>query len=91
MELRLYHLAGSTHGDGLIALYFPRERLYAEADVWNPGARLQPHVASLADDIARRGLRIERVVPLHGAQVQPYAAFEAIVKEWRGRRATTTG
>jgi glyoxylase-like metal-dependent hydrolase (beta-lactamase superfamily II) len=91
MTMHLFHLRGSTHGDGLIAIYFPGERLYAEADVWNPGAQIQPHVRSLAEDIARRGLKIDRIVPLHGQQVQPYAAFEAVVKEWQGRRATTVG
>ena len=89
-EMALYHLAGSTHGDGLLAIYFPRERIYAEADVWNPGAQIQPHVQSLAADIARRGLQIDRVIPLHGQQVQPYAEFEKVLAEWRGRRATTT-
>jgi Metallo-beta-lactamase superfamily len=90
MELTLYHLANSTHGDGILAMYFPRERLYAEPDVWNPGAQIQPHVRSLAEDIARRGLMIDRVIPLHGQQVQPYAELEKIVKEWSGRRMTTT-
>ena len=89
-EMALYHLAGSTHGDGLLALYFPRERIYAEADVWNPGAQIQPHVQSLAADIARRGLQIDRVIPLHGQQVQPYSEFEKVLAEWRSRLATTT-
>ena len=90
MEVHLYHLVNSTHGDGILALYFPALGLYAEPDVWNPGAQINPHVRSLADDIARRQLRIERIVPLHGAQVQPYAEFEKILAEWGGRRATTT-
>jgi glyoxylase-like metal-dependent hydrolase (beta-lactamase superfamily II) len=91
MEVQLVHLRGSTHGDGLLAVYFPRQRLYAEADVWNPGAQIQPHVRSLDEDIRRRGLQIDRIVPLHGQQPQPYAEFEKMVKEWSGRRATTTG
>jgi glyoxylase-like metal-dependent hydrolase (beta-lactamase superfamily II) len=90
MELALYHLAGSTHGDGLLAAYFPRERLFVEADVWNPGARIQPHVQSLAAEIARRQLAIDRVVPLHGQQVQPYSELEKTLAEWAGRRSTTT-
>ena len=76
MELQLVHLRNSTHGDGIIGIYFPRERLFAEADVWNPGAQIQPHVRSLDEEIRRRGLQIERIVPLHGQQVQPWAAFE---------------
>ncbi len=90
MEARLYHLVGSTHGDGIVAVYFPEQRIYAEPDVWNPGAQINPHVRSLADDITRRQLRIERIVPLHGNQVQPYAEFEKIVAEWGSRRSTTT-
>jgi glyoxylase-like metal-dependent hydrolase (beta-lactamase superfamily II) len=90
MEVTLYHLVNSTHGDGLLAIYFPRERLYAEADVWNPGAQIQPHVRSLAEDIERRRLLIDRIVPLHGNQVQPYAEFEKVVKEWSSKRVTTT-
>lgn len=89
-EMTLYHLEDSTHGDGIIALYFPRERLYAEADVWNPGAQIQPHIRSLHEDIARRGLVIERVVPLHGQQVQPYSELEKTLAEWGSRRSTTT-
>jgi glyoxylase-like metal-dependent hydrolase (beta-lactamase superfamily II) len=89
MELALYHLAGSTHGDGLLAAYFPRERLFVEADVWNPGAQIQPHIQSLAAEIARRQLAIERVVPLHGQQVQPYSELEKTLAEWRGRRSTS--
>ena len=90
MEVHLYHLVNSTHGDGILALYFPALGVLAEPDVWNPGAQINPHVRSLADDIARRQLHIERIVPLHGAQVQPYAEFEKILAEWGSRRATTT-
>ncbi|MEQ1758920.1 MAG: MBL fold metallo-hydrolase [Vicinamibacterales bacterium] len=84
MELRLTHLAGSTHGDAMLAVYFPRERVYAEPDVWNPGAAIQPHVRSLYADITRRGLTIDRIVPLHGAMIQPYAEFLKIVQQWTG-------
>jgi glyoxylase-like metal-dependent hydrolase (beta-lactamase superfamily II) len=90
MEMTLYHLVGSTHGDGILAVYFPRERLYAEADVWNPGAQIQPHVRSLMDDIRRRGLQIERIVPLHGQQVRAFAELQKDAQFWSGRRFTTT-
>jgi glyoxylase-like metal-dependent hydrolase (beta-lactamase superfamily II) len=90
MEVVLYHLTGSTHGDGILALYFPRERLFAEADVWNPGAQIQPHIRSLAEEIGRRGLVIERVIPLHGLEVQPFSELERTQAEWANRRVTTT-
>jgi hypothetical protein len=90
MEMVLYHLQGSTHGDGILSAYFPRQRVYAEVDVWNPGAQIQPHVRSLDEDIRRRGLQIERIIPMHGNAVQPMAEFQKIVQEWSGRRTTTT-
>jgi hypothetical protein len=90
LEMTLYHIAKSTHGDGILAAYFPAARVYAEPDVWNPGSQINPHVRSLADDIARRKLAIDRIVPLHGQQVQPFSEFEKILAEWGGRRATTT-
>lgn len=90
MEVMLYHLRDSTHGDGILSVYFPRARVYAEVDVWNPGAQIQPHVGSLAAEIARRGLQIDRIVPMHGNAVQPYAELQKIVQEWAGRRITTT-
>jgi hypothetical protein len=66
----------------MLAVYFPREQVYAEPDVWNPGAAIQPHLRSLSADITRRGLKIERVVPLHGTAVQPYAALIKDVEQW---------
>jgi len=90
MEMTLYHLVNSTHGDGILSVHFPRERVYAEVDVWNPGAQIQPHVRSLLDDITRRGLQIDRILPMHGNAVQPYAEFVKIAQEWSGRRTTAT-
>lgn len=84
MEVRLLHLQGSTHGDAILAVYFPASKVYAEPDVWNPGAQIQPHLRSLVADISRRGLAIERIVPLHGAVVQPFAEFEKVVRQWTG-------
>jgi glyoxylase-like metal-dependent hydrolase (beta-lactamase superfamily II) len=90
MEMALYHLRGSTHGDGILSVYFPASKVYAEPDVWNPGAQIQPHVRSLREDIVRRGLQIEQIVPMHGNAVQPYAEFERIAAEWSGRRSSAT-
>jgi hypothetical protein len=79
MEMRLYHLVGSTHGDGILVAYFPVARVLAEPDVWNPGAQLQPHLRSLGAEISRRGLEIERIVPLHGTSVQPYSELQKLL------------
>jgi len=82
MEVDLYHLVDSTHGDGIIATYFPAQRVYAEPDVWNPGAQIQPHLRSLYEDIMRRGLQIDRIVPLHGTAVQPYSELQKVIQQW---------
>ena len=90
MEVDLYHIVGATHGDGMLAVYFPRERVYAEPDVWNPGAQIQPHLRSLYSDITRRGLRIDRIVPLHGNAVQPYSGLLKDIEQWTGIHPTAT-
>ncbi|MGB7219174.1 MAG: MBL fold metallo-hydrolase, partial [Vicinamibacterales bacterium] len=90
MEVTLYHLVNSTHGDGILAAYFPRERVYAEPDVWNPGAQIQPHIQNLWADITRRKLQIDRVIPLHGTAVQPFSELEKTYAEWANQKATKT-
>jgi glyoxylase-like metal-dependent hydrolase (beta-lactamase superfamily II) len=86
MEVELVHLVGATHGDGMLAVYFPRERVYAEPDVWNPGAAIQPHLRSLYADITRRKLVIDRIVPMHGTAIQPYSEFQKVVEQWTGMK-----
>jgi glyoxylase-like metal-dependent hydrolase (beta-lactamase superfamily II) len=61
----LYHIAGSPHADTLLMAYFPRERILVEADVYNPGATVIPFAPNLLDNITRRQLRVDRIVPLH--------------------------
>lgn len=78
MTVNLYHIAGNPHSDTLLMAYFPRERLLVEADVFNPGAAVSPFAANLADNIRKRNLRIDRVVPLH-AKIVPYAEFTKVV------------
>jgi glyoxylase-like metal-dependent hydrolase (beta-lactamase superfamily II) len=82
MEMQLLHMVGATHGDGMLAVYFPQEQVYAEPDVWNPGAQIQPHLRALYADIMRRGLKIDRIVPMHGNAIQPYSEFAKVLEEW---------
>jgi glyoxylase-like metal-dependent hydrolase (beta-lactamase superfamily II) len=71
MTMSLYHIAGSPHADTLLMAYFPRERLLVEADVYSPASAVHPFAANLLENITRRKLRVDRVVPLHGTVV-PY-------------------
>jgi glyoxylase-like metal-dependent hydrolase (beta-lactamase superfamily II) len=76
MTVNLYHVAGSPHADTLLMAYLPRERILVEVDVYSPGASVHPYAANLLDNIRKRNLRVDRIVPLHGTPV----AFDALMK-----------
>jgi glyoxylase-like metal-dependent hydrolase (beta-lactamase superfamily II) len=71
--VEIYHIAGSTHCDGLLMVYLPKERLLVEADVYTPGppnapppTAVNPLSVHLADTITRLGLAVDQFLPLHG-------------------------
>jgi glyoxylase-like metal-dependent hydrolase (beta-lactamase superfamily II) len=64
--MTLYHVEGSGHGDGILMAYLPRERVIIEVDVYAPGGPVQPYAANFLENIRRRNLRVDRIVPLHG-------------------------
>jgi glyoxylase-like metal-dependent hydrolase (beta-lactamase superfamily II) len=72
MTVNLYRIAGSSHADTLLMAYVPRERLLVEADVYSPAAAVQPYAANLVENITKRNLKVDRVVPIHGT-LAPYA------------------
>ncbi len=69
--VNLYRIAGSPHADTLLMAYFPRERILVEADVYTPGGAIIPYAPNLMENITKRKLRIDRIVPLHG-NIAPY-------------------
>ena len=71
MTVVLYSIAGSTHADTLLMAYFPRERLLVEADLYSPGGATAPYAANLLENIKKRNLRVDRIVPIHG-QIGPF-------------------
>ena len=72
MEVDLYHVAGNPHSDTMLMAYVPKARLLVEVDVFSPGSAVQPYAANLIENVTKRKLRVDRIVPLHGAIV-PYA------------------
>ena len=70
----------------MLMAYFPKERLLVEADVYTPGGAIQMFAGRFFDDVKKRNLRIDRIVPLHG-KVAPYAQF---AKEATAPPATST-
>lgn len=72
-SVEILHTAGSTHCDGLLMVYMPKERFLIEVDVYTPAApnapapsAVNPLSVNLADNIARLGLSVDQILPLHG-------------------------
>ena len=63
----LYHVAGNPHSDTMLMAYFPRDRIIVEVDAYSPGAGPHIYAANLLENIEKRKLRVDRIVPLHGA------------------------
>ena len=75
MIVQLHHIVGNPHADSLLMAYLPRQRLLVEADAFSPGRDFQPFAANLLENIQRRKLRVDRILPVHGGVV----AFEELV------------
>ena len=73
------HIVGSPHADTLLMAYFPRERILVEADVFNPGAAVNQFAANLLENIKKRNLRVDRILPLHG-KIAPYSELVKTVQ-----------
>jgi glyoxylase-like metal-dependent hydrolase (beta-lactamase superfamily II) len=67
MALTLYHVAGNPHSDTMLMAYVTRDRLLIQVDAFSPGAAANPYAANLLENIQTRKLRVDRIVPLHGA------------------------
>jgi glyoxylase-like metal-dependent hydrolase (beta-lactamase superfamily II) len=71
-EVRLFHVAGNPHSDTMLMAYLPQHRMLVEVDAFSPGAAVNPYAANLLENIQKRDLRVDKIVPLHGAIV-PFA------------------
>jgi len=72
MTVNLYHIAGSPHADTLLMAYFPKQKLLVEADVFSPASAVQPYAANLIENVKKRNLQVDKILPIHGTIV-PYA------------------
>ena len=70
--VQVFHIEGSPHADTLLMAYFPKERILVEADVWSPGAAVQPYAANLLENIKKHNLKIDKIVPIHGT-IAPFS------------------
>ena len=76
----LYHVEGNPHSDTMLMIHFPAERVLVEVDAFSPGAAVNPYAANLLDNITKRKLAVERIVPLHGAIV-PFVELSKLARQ----------
>jgi glyoxylase-like metal-dependent hydrolase (beta-lactamase superfamily II) len=72
----LYHVIGNPHSETMLMIHLPAERLLIQVDAFSPGAQVNPYAANLLENVVRRKLSVERIIPLHGT----IAPFEALAK-----------
>jgi glyoxylase-like metal-dependent hydrolase (beta-lactamase superfamily II) len=84
-QVELHHIADNLHADGLLLVYLPRERLLIQADTFTPlppntppAMPPSPFTVNLADNIARLGLAVDTLLPLHGRLVPVAELYRAI-------------
>ena len=84
-SVEIHHMAGSTHADGMLMIYLPKERLLIQADAFTPGppnapvpAVINPLSVNLADNITRLNLGVDRLLPLHG-RIVPLAELHRMI------------
>lgn len=81
-QLEIYHVTGNPHCATMLMVYLPAERILVEADAYQPPPLAgpppvaHPHAPNLLENVKRRGLRVERVLPIHGRMV-PFAELVA--------------
>ena len=71
--IELYHQTNFLHHDGMLLAYLPKEKILLEADGFNPPAQavtqtpatISPYNQSLAANIERLKLDVQRIIPVH--------------------------
>ncbi len=76
MTVNLYSIP-SEHSETMLMAYLPRDRALVVIDVYEPVGTIHMFAGRFIEDLEKRKLRVERIVPLHGAIV-PY---EKMVKD----------
>ena len=87
-------MAGNAHSATMLMVYFPAERLIVEADVYNPPAPpaanappppanapppVSPFAANFVDNVHKLGLKVDRIMPIHG-RIVPFKDAEAAAR-----------
>ena len=84
MEVDLYQLIGFDHMAEALFAYVPSDRLLIQADLTNPAWEAFLWRDLYSDNVALRGLAVDRDVPIHGS-VTPYSEVLARIEEMQER------
>jgi len=83
--VEIHHIAGNLHEDGMLMVYLAKEKLLIQADAYSPPppnapppAAVNANSVNLADNIARLGLAVDRILPLHG-RIVPLAELHKAI------------
>jgi glyoxylase-like metal-dependent hydrolase (beta-lactamase superfamily II) len=70
--IEIYHVQGSTHNEGMLIAYLPKQKALIEADEFNVGqanaptpASINPYHTNLLANIERLHLDVDRIIPVH--------------------------
>ena len=85
MTVQLFHVAGNPHSDTMLMAYFPALRVLVEVDAFSPGAAVNPYAANLLENITKRNLKVDRIVPLHGGIV-PFGELVKVAAPAQGTK-----
>ena len=85
MTVNLYPMS-NVHSETMLLVYFPRQRVLFQADLYNQGFAVHPYAADLVAEIKKRNLQVDRVMTGHGKAV----TFAELVKDAAAQPVTTT-
>ena len=84
--MQVFRMGDNPHADGALVIYLPAERMLIQADMFIPGVggEFAETAAVLLQAIQDRNLRVDRLVPIHGAVMALSDLEEAVESEAAG-------
>jgi hypothetical protein len=83
MEVQLYYLLDNPREGTNIYAYVPRDRILVQADLYDATWLRHSWGENVLQNLARRGLKVERSVPVHGV-IEPFAQMVKNIKSKPG-------
>ena len=79
--MQIFRMGNNPHADGVLLVYLPAERMLIQSDMFIPGVGgpFAETAAVLLQAIRDRSLRVDQLVPIHGA-VLPLSDLEEAVE-----------